>query len=481
MRNMRAQSAIEYLATYGWALLIIVIAIAMILLFITVPSGAASNACSFTTSIVKCNDFVLGSNTASQTTTFAINITNMQQYPIENPTLVVSILNNNYTVSTCAPQYVAAGGSILCYGSMPVSTSYGQLFSGSMYLGISNCALSSNYINSGECSNPQGQTILGHYVGHSEAPYLMTPTPGEYVIVGSFGFDYGAITSIYVANNVIANTVIISPHSPMGIAISPDGTKIYASTATGVAGSGVLSTFDISNTMAVNSIPIPYAYGLAVTPNGKYVIVANTQGENVVVVNAANYGIVGSISTSPASSPELVAVTPDSTRAFVTDFSTNQVSVLDLEKMTLLDTINVGQGPSDIAITPSGNEAFVVNSGVSGSGSVSVISTTTYSVLGTTFIGNLASNPQFVAINPSGTQAWVSGSGNVVVLNTYSPYSVAATFSVGSPEDIAFSVNGNEAFVTNGVSVDVIYTSNYVIANMISVPSAAAIVVTQPV
>tara|TARA_B100000315_G_scaffold259845_1_gene317615 strand:- start:1705 stop:1902 length:198 start_codon:yes stop_codon:yes gene_type:complete len=50
--------------------------------------------------------------------------------------------------------------------------------------------------------------------------------------------------------------------------------------------------------------------------------------------------------------PWNIAITPDGTRAYVTNRDDNTISILDLSTDTELATISVGDGPRGIAITP---------------------------------------------------------------------------------------------------------------------------------
>src|SRR5918993_1225982 len=61
------------------------------------------------------------------------------------------------------------------------------------------------------------------------------------------------------------------------------------------------------------------------------------------------------------------------TRAYVTNFSDNTVSVIDTATNTVTTTVSVGAGPRGVAITPGGAFAYVANL----SGTVSVIDTAT--------------------------------------------------------------------------------------------------------
>jgi len=100
--------------------------------------------------------------------------------------------------------------------------------------------------------------------------------------------------------------------------------------------------------------------------------------------------------------------------AYVTNFSSNTVSVIDTATNTVVATVPVGTNPEGVAITPDGTRAYVANNG---SGTVSLIDTASNTVVATVQVGT---NPEGVAITPDGTRAYVAnmGGGTVSVIDT---------------------------------------------------------------
>jgi YVTN family beta-propeller protein len=78
--------------------------------------------------------------------------------------------------------------------------------------------------------------------------------------------------------------------------------------------------------------------------------------------------------------PVGVAMTPDGTRAYVTNSGSQNVSVIDTANRTVTATVKVGRNPINVAIRPDGARAYVVNAD---SNSVSVINTGTNKVITT--------------------------------------------------------------------------------------------------
>ncbi len=110
-KPVRAQSAVEFLSTYSWALVIIIGAIAIIYLFFNNVISTAPSSCSFSTA-VGCADMAVSSNGVGSD--FQLLLTNQQQYAIKNPKIYINISGAGNLNGACGPAYVLPGGSIIC-------------------------------------------------------------------------------------------------------------------------------------------------------------------------------------------------------------------------------------------------------------------------------------------------------------------------------------------------------------------------------
>ena len=201
---------------------------------------------------------------------------------------------------------------------------------------------------------------------------------------------------------------------------------------------------------------------------------------------------VGSLNLTP-SYPTGVALTPDGSRAYVTDASTS-VWVVDTGSKSVIAKIAAGSGPEAIAITPDGKTAYV-NSITCGlllcSGpdnppqlaSVEVVDTASNSLTATITIGNLPGQTPGVllagiAISPDGNRAYVSNAvGNQIWgIDTVSNQVVAMipTAALGFV-GVSMSPDGSHVYAagweTGFPVVDVIDTKTDAVVASVVLPS----------
>src|SRR5213592_696445 len=85
------------------------------------------------------------------------------------------------------------------------------------------------------------------------------------------------------------------------------------------------------------------SHGLAVTEDGKMLVVNSRLNSSVYAYSLPDLKLLGSVEVGKA--PDWVTLTPDSKRAYVANAQSNSVSVIDLQAMKELTRIPVGQVP----------------------------------------------------------------------------------------------------------------------------------------
>ncbi|WP_245814056.1 YncE family protein [Rhodococcus marinonascens] len=124
----------------------------------------------------------------------------------------------------------------------------------------------------------------------------------------------------------------------------------------GMAGTGAVAAADtVIDTILVGNNP----FGVAITLDGSFVYVVNTDDGTVSVIDTGTNMVVDTVMVG--SFPEGVAITPDGTRAYVVNTDDGTVSVIDTGTNTVADTVPAGNGPVGAAITPDGSRVYVTN------------------------------------------------------------------------------------------------------------------------
>ena len=178
------------------------------------------------------------------------------------------------------------------------------------------------------------------------------------------------VSVIDTQTNTVIATVPVEV-SPYGVAVNPDGTRIYV-TNINPYGSGTVSVIEASTNTVTATVPI------GVTPSG-------------------------------------VAVNPAGTRIYVTNgsiFGNNTLSVIDAATNTVIATVPVGFGPGGMAVSPDGSRIYVPCYNTTGSamipannGVILVIDAATNKVITTVRVG---ATPVAVAVNLAGTRIYVA-------------------------------------------------------------------------
>ena len=148
---------------------------------------------------------------------------------------------------------------------------------------------------------------------------------------------------------------------PCGVAVTPDGSHVYVANY----GDDTVSVIQTSDNTVIETISVgPSPYGMAVTPDGRYVYVGN--GNDNTVIQTSNNSVIDTISVVPVGHRvDGVAVTPDGSYVYVSSpvGSTSlggMVSVIGFSANTPTATIT---SPSDGTVYTEGDSITFGGSG----------------------------------------------------------------------------------------------------------------------
>jgi YVTN family beta-propeller protein len=270
-------------------------------------------------------------------------------------------------------------------------------------------------------------------------PQFPKRTPdGTKVLVPNMG--NGTVSVLCTAANRVLATIPVGL-APTSVAIDPTSTTAYVTNS----GSGTVSVINIPTSSVVSTITVGTTpVDVTIARDGSRIYVSNSGSNSISVINPVTNTVIATITVGVGISPNGMAVTLDNSKLFVVNSGslTNQVSVFSTATNALLDTITVGTSPQKIAANPVNPVYMYVTN--QGSDSVSVISTTAFSVVATVTLP-AGYSPLGLDVTGDGTQVWVANHGNnsISIINT-STNSIAATLPTSpSPRGITIGRVGS--------------------------------------
>lgn len=254
----------------------------------------------------------------------------------------------------------------------------------------------------------------------------------------------GIVSVIDAATNTVVGNYTVGKNAK-AIIVKPDGTRAYVANESG----GTVSVLDLtgSNT-TIPDISITGALGIAISLDGSRLYVCSTTGQ-LYVIDAATNEVLKKIPI-PSTYPTAAVVSADGSQVYVTNNTGNYICVVDVATGNV-QTVTVGTAPFALAITPGGDKIYVSNAL---SQDVTIINTSTNAVIKTLSMPALCEG---ISISPNGKQVLVAGQ-NPNELEVID----AATDQLGTPvqtnQGAAISIG---SFVTAGIgcsTVPIVYS-----------------------
>jgi YVTN family beta-propeller protein len=259
----------------------------------------------------------------------------------------------------------------------------------------------------------------------------------------------GGITEINSAGSVVFGTAPWIHGSNGGIAITPDGSKLFVSNHEVSS----VSVFDTATNVPLMEIGVGLnPIGLAITPDGSHAYVANQNSDNVSVIALATNTVINTIPMGAGADPIWVTISPDGSRAYVSNQYGDTISVIDTASNTVLTNVAIGFLPFHSTFARDGRFLWV---SVQGENVVKVVDTNSNTVVGSIPAGP---NPRGIAFTYDGSRAYVADfDSNTVAVIDVLGRSLTGFVTVGNspwnlgitPKGIAYAAN----FADNTISV----------------------------
>jgi YVTN family beta-propeller protein len=186
-----------------------------------------------------------------------------------------------------------------------------------------------------------------------------------------------------------------------------------------------------------------------VSPDGSLCYTVSPDGDVVIPVDIAGETTYPAISVGDQ--PVAIVIDPSGKFAYVANFNSGSVSVIDVDKNsatfnTVVATITVGTNPADLAILPDGDRLLVANAG---SDNVSVIDSDGSSATYRTVIASIAQGTgvKTVTVSPDGARVYIGTATGFVVMGI-SNYGVIATVNTGTgAKSVTITPDGTLLFI----------------------------------
>ena len=290
--------------------------------------------------------------------------------------------------------------------------------------------------------------------------YLEPPagTIGSDVIIAGTGFDPNPLNNTVKFNTtsaVVTSATLTSLTTKVPLGASSGAVTVTGKNAVQADNSMYFYVIPQSDNpcdvlVANSSVGTKSTKDVAVDPNAAYAYVTNPLSDQVTVLDLVRSTVVKSISVGKT--PMKIDINPSGSLAYVTNFNSNDVSVISLATNTVIRTIKVGIQPYGIAVTPNGKGVYVANYF---SENVSLIDVDPYSggfdhVVANVPTGTKTSN---VAVSPDAGMVLVTGDFGLRIIDANpkdADYNcVVATASSGTKtKDVAISPDAGLAIVS---------------------------------
>ncbi len=452
------QSAMEYLMTYSWSILVIAVVLGALFALGTFGTGTYTPTACIASIGYLCQNPILNA-----TGNLSITFGKEGAYPI-------TITGIGCTNSPSAPQSVVQenpgitlqpGKTTTLSFSCPISSNIiGATFKGQLWIVYNNNKGSGFYADVAKItavsttkSSVGASTPVVHYQLLATIPVGTEPVSLAFNPSGTLAYvvNYGSNDTnvIDVATSTVVESIPGNKYT-YHVAFNPSGTLAYVVNI----GDNTANTIDVSTSTVINTMIVgPEPASVAINPTMPLAYVAIGANPSLVdVIDTSTNTIIKTITVGL--DPADVVFNPSGTLAYTANYEDNTVSVIDVASNTVVATVSVGLNPGSLAVNPQGTLVYVANIG---SNTVSVIDIANNEVVATITVGPAGSAPDGVAFNPSGTLAYVANSNvNTVSVVDTSTDAVVGTIPVGggpsaiaiNPSGVLYTTNWNDNTVT---------------------------------
>ncbi len=228
--------------------------------------------------------------------------------------------------------------------------------------------------------------------------------------------------------------------NPIGVLVTPDDKFVYVANSIGNSVSKIATdSYSVVSTLQVNGNPA----WLAMAEKRGWICVTSRSGRSLNLFDVSGNYLVHSIDLQYT--PERVVIHPSENVAYVSSSETAYLTMVDLEKQKMLKHISTGSDCSGLALTQDGKFLYVCTE--ADRNNLLVVSTEEKIVVTRIKVGSI---PVAVTMHPSGQYAYVANqaSDDITVIHVPTHHPVLAVPIGKGPVDLAVTPSGKYLYVT---------------------------------
>ena len=241
-------------------------------------------------------------------------------------------------------------------------------------------------------------------------------------------------------NTVTSSISLAAGTGPTCLAISSDGSRVYA------GGNGVAVINGVTDTLITTIGAATTTYDLELNPAGTRLYAARDSSNAVGVIDTSTNTVVTTI--TGFSNPRGVLVNKAGTKLYINCYGTHTIEVYNTSNNSFSKTISGVNSYPQIGLVenPAGTKIY----SVVGAGSVVRVVDTSNDTLSGSIAGTFSGWD--IALSPDGSKIAVGQWGSAVdILSTSGSGSVLTTLTTGmsTPIGVAFNPKGNRLYIAN--------------------------------
>ena len=308
---------------------------------------------------------------------------------------------------------------------------------------------------------PNGWRIspVGLHITVGDLPMNMVMSPdGDHVIITNNGYSQPNLV-VYDFTKQISRDKVMLESAWLGLAFHPDGRRLYSS---GSAKSRVEEfAWDKGNLKKAGEFALPkpasdsFVGGLAVSPDGQRLYAVHVLGEKLHAIDLASRAVIKTIDL-PAE-PYTVLVSQDSATVYLSLWGGSKVLVYNANDLSLKGEIAVGEHPNAMAFSKDGSRLFVACANTNAVWNVDLAEGNATEQISIAPFPNMppGATPNALDLSPDGKTLLVANADNntvaVVEIEANGKGEVEGFIPTGwYPTGVRYSKDGSKIFILSG-------------------------------